>query len=311
MQPNHSYNRAALITHAVSMKKKIDSNKPEKRMSPENIRSALSRIVWLAPLPTVIQEILEASRDPNTSAKYLADIIRRDQSITAKILKIVNSAYFGFPREIGNIDRAIVILGFNDIRDITIAVCLKNTFDHPENDLFDRDKFWVHSLAVAYIARALSSRIDKMLPSDAFVMGLLHDFGKAILNEHFHDEFLKCLRISKNSGQPLHLVCYEKLGIDHAEVGGIIADSWKLPIPLVNAIKYHHNPVIASRENKEVHLAHVANVLAHNNKIGHSGNLKPDPVSSLSLEILGIKPDGLPELWESLKIDPEYIRNII
>jgi hypothetical protein len=90
-----------------------------------------------------------------------------------------------------------------------------------------------------------------------------------------------------------------------------IAESWKLPVPLVNAIKYHHNPVVASREDKEVHLVHIANVLAHTNNIGHSGNLFPDKISKLSLEILGIDDDELPGLWDSLKIDPDFIKNII
>ncbi len=280
-------------------------------INPSEIRAKLSRIDSLAPLSALAKSILAISNDPHSSAKNLAEEVKRDQSLTAKILQIVNSAFYGFHRQIGNIDHAIVVMGFDEVVNIALAASLLHFCENGRNFLFDRDKFWLHSIGSAYIARALSRYTDEVISKDAFVVGLLHDFGKVAMRQHFRDVFYRILAEAARRKQPLHHVSLELADIEHGEVGAMVADSWNLPIPLVNAIKYHHTPEQAGIEEKEVHLAHLANIFCHWNKIGKSGNTVPDDPSRISLKALGIEGIDLDEVWKSLKIDAQMVRSTI
>jgi len=275
------------------------------------IRLKLESIGTLAPLPALATKIMEILSDPNSSARDLAEEIKKDQSITAKILKIVNSAYYGFQREVGNVDHAIVVLGFDEVMNIAQAVCLMRAFETESSDVFDRDKFWVHSLGTAYIARALSRRAKDVIFKDAFVIGLLHDFGKVILYQHFKEAFQEMIRTAESQQRPLHQVCHELAGIDHSEIGRIIAESWNLPVQLVRAIRYHHCPEKADKNEMGIHLAHMANFFCHKYEIGSSGNTVPDEPDYISMLSLGIEDENLDEVWDSLEIDPQRMRSIL
>ncbi len=275
-------------------------------------RQKISHISALAPLPELAQKIMEITHEPTYSPKKLAELIKQDQSLTARILKIVNSAYYGFHRKIGNIDRAIVILGFNEITNITIAACLMQVFPNGgESRLFSREKFWLHTLGTAYIARALSSFTKSVSGRDAFTMGLLHDIGKVVLDQYFNDVFNHLLESAEERDESLHKVSYELLGIDHAEIGGIIAESWKLPPRLVRGIELHHNPSLARVDDYGVHIIHLANYFCHSKKIGASGNPVPDKQFDGSLISLRQHLKSPEEIWDSLNIDADSIRLII
>ncbi|HHE46813.1 MAG TPA: HDOD domain-containing protein, partial [Bacteroidetes bacterium] len=276
-------------------------------------RRKIAQISALAPLPELAQKIMELTHEPSYSPKDLAELVKQDQSLTAKILKIVNSAYYGFPRKIGNIDRAIVILGFNEVSNITIAACLMQVFpdDGEEKQLFDRRMFWTHTLGTAYIARALSGSVKDVSRRDAFVMGLLHDLGKVVLDQHFNEVFKYLLAAAAERNEPLHKVSHEILKIDHAEIGGIIAESWKLPPKLVRAITYHHSPGLARLDDHSVHIAHLANCFCHIKDIGASGNPVPDKPYDGSFIALKQQHKNLDDIWESLKIDIDSIKLLI
>jgi len=275
------------------------------------IKAKLEQIHLLAPLPSLAAKIMDLLKDPNSSARDLAGEIKKDQSITARILKIANSAYYGFHREIGNVDRAIVVLGFDEIMNIAQVVCLMEAFDTEDDSALNRKEFWGHSLGTAHIARALSKRLNDLSPRDAFVMGLLHDFGKVVLNQHFREEFHYMIKTAEDQQRPLHEVCRELTGTDHAEIGGMVAESWKLPLPLVRAIRYHHRPESVDKDGREIDVAHLANFFCHRYKIGESGNSVADEPNYLSLLRLGIKEDQLDEFWQSLKMDPMHLRDIL
>ena len=280
-------------------------------VNPADIRAKLSNIKTLAPLSTLAKNILEISHDPKSSARDLAGEIKKDQSLTAKILQIVNSAFYGFHREIGNVDHAIVVLGFDEVIGIALAASLLQYYENGRNFLFDRDKFWLHSLGAAYIARALSQFADSVISRDAFVLGLLHDFGKVALRQHFRDVFYKIIAEAARRKQPLHHVSLELADIEHGEIGGLVAESWDLPVPLVKAIKYHHTPHMVKSEDKEVHLAHLANIFCHIQQIGKSGNTVPDDPSPLSLKALGLENMSMEEIWEALKIKAELVKSAL
>lgn len=287
----------------------IKKSREETKKLPD-IRSQLKRIDKLAPLPTLMKSILELSENPKTSASKLADVIKTDMSLTAKILKIVNSAYYGFHREIGNINHAVVILGFNEIKNITLAACLIQYFPNGGDKHFNRNEFWIHALGAAYTASALSVYSPKVIANDAFVIGLLHDFGKVVLDQHFKESFRMVIEKAVQEKRPLHEVSVELIGIDHTEIGGLVAESWNLPVPLVRAIEYHHNPSLVNRQDHEVHIAHLANYFCHKHQIGSSGNPLPDEPNADSLEALGFNVTDLDHIWDSLKLDTDRLRKL-
>jgi len=276
-----------------------------------SIRRKLRMIGRLAPLPTLVRKIMEILKDPNSSARDLAEEIKKDQVITARILKIVNSAYYGFHREIGNVDHAIVVLGFDEVMNIAQAACLMNGFSFESDEYFNREKFWIHALGTAYIARALSRYTRKVESKDAFVVGLLHDFGKVVLIQHFSKAYKEVIKLAVEQNRSLHSVGLDVAGIEHAEVGSLVAESWQLPVPLVSAIRYHHLPSLARTNGDEVHLAHIANILCHRYNIGASGNPAVDDPDPASLEALNIADNRLEKIWESLDIDPDRMRRIL
>ena len=275
------------------------------------IKEKLKYIEKLVPLPSTVKTIMEIANNPRSSARDLAEEVKKDQSLTGKILRIVNSAYYGFHREIGNVDHAIVVLGFEEVMNIAQAACLLQFFTGDNESLFNRNKFWVHALGAAYIARALSRYTPEIIPKDAFVIGLLHDFGKVVLDQHFNKIFSGIIAEAEKCNKPLHQVCYEITGTDHAEIGANVADNWNLPVQLVKSIRYHHSPELTGIQEKGVHLAHLSNVFCHRYKIGMSGNVVPDKPSVGSLRALGIERKDLDEVWKSLQIDPEHIKSIL
>lgn len=277
----------------------------------KNLRQRINRIQQTAALPTLVPKILKVSNDPLSSAKNLGQVIKLDQSLTAKILKIVNSAFYGLYRKVGNVDHAIVILGFDEIRNISTAACLIKAHEGIPCQFFQPNEFWTHSLCTAYVARALSTKRPDLNTEDAFVIGLLHDYGKVILFQFFNTLFREVLALAVSKTKPLHQVASEYLGINHAEIGGIIAENWKLPAHLVKAVQFHHTPAAAHRHEYNIHLAHLANALSHKFGIGASGNPVPDEPYPESLKIFGFEGMSVGEVWDSLEIDLDAIKGFL
>jgi putative nucleotidyltransferase with HDIG domain len=275
-------------------------------------RSMIGRIKELAPLPELAHEIVEKSSDPNAKSSDLAKIISLDIALTSRILKVVNSAFYGFHRKVGNIDRAVVILGFNEIVKIAQAACVMQSANiDVESHFFNQREFWKHSLCTAYIAQALARKTKDTINKEAYIMGLLHDFGKVILIQHFKELFEYVIGVAIEREESLHSVSREIIEIDHAEIGGMITESWGLPMQLVNAIRFHHDPMAVSMDNYEVHLIHVANYLAHHYGVGVSGNPKPDGLYSGSLEALGLAGKEIGDIWKSLKVNVSSIDGML
>ncbi|MBZ0266316.1 HDOD domain-containing protein [bacterium] len=303
-----------LIQRAVSVEKTAEKEEvttENRQLIAAKLRSQLKHIEKLAPLPTIAQTVFRLISDQNSSAHDLAAVIDKDQSLTARILKIVNSAYYGFSRQIGNINHGIVILGFTEVKNITMAACILDAFKEEVSEEFNRYNFWVHSIGVAYAARELSERIPGINRDDAFVAGLLHDIGKVILDQHFNRYFRMLLKEAKGYNAPLFKSEDALYGINHAEIGEIVSHSWNLPQSLERAVGLHHTPGAATPNEHIIHLVHVANVLCHRNHIGSSGTALAQPINPGSLEHLGIEAAELGDIWESLEIDEEKITMIL
>lgn len=198
----------------------------------------VEKISNLPTIPTTISAVLHEMADSNSSAIELAKLISSDQSLAGGILRVVNSAYYGFPRQIGSLTEAIVILGYKEIRSIVLSATAFRFF-YNSSKYLDRTKLWKHTLACAITAETLSRKfhIEKGSPFEA---GLLHDIGKVVFDYLDPELFQEAVKEARAQELPLYKVEPHYFGIDHSEVGTLLANHWNLPDTIVQSILYHH-----------------------------------------------------------------------
>ncbi|MBC8204924.1 HDOD domain-containing protein [bacterium] len=217
----------------------------------------------LPTLPGIALQISDMMNNPNVSASDLAKLISADQSLTMRILKVANSAYYGFPRKIGTITLAVVVLGFDALKSLTLSMTI---LDHLKKwggaDGFDFNEFWRHSIYTAIIARFLSRQTGYKVAGEAFVTGLIHDVGKLVISQKFPEQFAEILETASGNGRKVYEIENEILGADHAELGSWLVDNWNLPGYMSEAVAYHHHPEKAAIEIKLSALVNTANRFA-------------------------------------------------
>ncbi len=264
------------------------------------LEKLIGSIEGLPTLPSVVARVNDLVDDPTASAGDINDILSRDMALGSKILKLVNSAYYGFPRRISSITHAVVILGFQTVRSIALSAFVFDAFG--ASDLpFGYRNFWVHSVGVGVAAQVVGSRQGLPLSEDAFMCGLLHDVGKLVLHQHMGEQYAKAL--AKVETDDLTLFEAEKatLETNHAEVGGLLTEHWKLPEKMVAALRSHHEPESASEEaGKLVAAVHLADVLVRAMLIGSGGGRKLSTASETAWDLLGLSADDLPEIMREI-----------
>jgi len=265
------------------------------RPDPLRIRRITESIIGLPTLPTVVSKMIELVDNPKTSAGSLARLISADQSLTAKMLKMANSAYYGFPREISTVNMAIVVMGFNAVRDMGLSLSVFDVFKEAQGSRnFDVTRFWEHSIACGVAAKVLGRRYHHRFSGEAFVAGLLHDIGKVVLNQYMHKEFLDIMnRVQR--GQPLDEAEVEVAGVGHGEIGGWLADKWRLPFVISESIRFHHAPWGAVRNPALVAIVSIANYLCHRSALGNSGRQTPLVPSEQTWKIFSDNNIGIEE----------------
>ncbi len=238
-------------------------------------------------LPIVIAKINEVIRNPRTSASDVGNLISQDQVLTAKTLRLVNSAFYGFPRKISNITRAIVILGFQKVKNLALTASVFDAFKKSsETAGWDYLGFWQHSMATAIAAEVLAKRTRTAEVEEAFVCGLIHDLGKLILVQFLKPEYQAVQGYMTQHGGLMVVAEKETLGYHHGLVGEVLAEKWQFPSNLCNVIRMHHSPGSARDARELVYIVHAADILVRSLDIGKPGD---DSI-----------PDMSPEVWHTL-----------
>ncbi len=277
-------------------------------------RQITEKVIGLPSLPTVVTQLINLVGDPATSARDISQLISADQALTAKILKVANSAFYGFPRKIATVQLAIVVLGFETVKNLGLSVAVLKRFHagkaHP---LFDRQQFWEHAIGCGVAARMLVRKRNRKLEGEAFVAGVLHDIGKLILIEYFPDEFGESLELACDELLTISEAEMKVIGVTHAEIGGWLAEKWNLPESLVQAITYHHNPLAVEEPSEILMVTHTANALIRHNHIGQAGDslgasLSPEVSTVFKAGRDILDEDWLAELSEGLQVELEKAR---
>ncbi len=249
--------------------------------------------------PESVNKIIELASDINCSAKQLVRVIERDPVVTMKVLQMVNSSFYCLPRKLTSANHAVAYLGLNTVKNLAVGIAAVGILSTKGAGGFNTNAFLHHSLATAVIARRLAIKIkDKhqMDPTEFFVAGLVHDFGKLVFMRNYAELFVEAITQARQRKCSLHLVEQELLGIDHAQVGGILGEEWHLPEHLTVCMREHH--LDANKGGILLDCVQVANILSRVRKIGNSGNsFIPEDLSEQAIHTFGNRTLQMIDRW--------------
>jgi HD-like signal output (HDOD) protein len=281
-------------------------------MSVPGLQSIIARIDDLPTLPRTVLRITELVNDPKSSAQDLAKIITDDQVLTARLLKLVNSSFYGFPQRISTVTNAIVLLGFDAIRSLLLTTSVFDLFSGRSSDIKrDLEKFWDHSLGCAVGAKVIGNHLRHDKIEELFVSGLLHDIGKFVEMLFLPDEFAKVVAIVNHKNTLMITAEEQVLGYSHAEIGKLLAGNWNLPIKLEEVIAHHHQPAAAGSFTTEASIVHLADIFCRALNMGYGGDNKIPPLDKFAWESLKIKTDAVESIMETMQDEYGDIRTFI
>ncbi|MGE0616233.1 MAG: HDOD domain-containing protein [Bacteriovoracia bacterium] len=270
----------------------------------------LAKLQDIPTLPIVAMKVNELINDPTSSSGDIAALLKKDQVLTAKILRLANSSYYAIPGGCADVQRALAYLGFNTIAQLILGLSVFSLFQEIEGAELSMLDFWKHALGTAVCSELLAKRLGHVRPETAFTCGLLHDIGKLVLHE------IDKKRLMAIMGATVKRECtfvevekeYELPG--HSYLGEVIAAKWGLPQVIRSAIRYHHIDVsemstILASEKPVIQMVRLANTLCVKNKVGKSGDWSKGVVTRDMYEPLGLQHDDIPKIEEQFLKDME------
>ena len=203
----------------------------------------LDSVRSLPPLPASIGRLLEIAREPNVEFREIARVIELDQTLTARILRAANSALYGVPRRVQTVNQATVLLGRDTVVNLALSISVMSAKSRLDTEAWpiSPSDFWRHSFAVASLARGMAAYIPGVSPDECYVGGLLHDIGKIVMLDHFHEVYAQVIMAGQYGMKPLFMLEREVLDTDHAAVGHALCLHWKIPASITRAIAEHHD----------------------------------------------------------------------
>jgi len=247
---------------------KSNSASASAQIDPKDLVKEISQLVSL---PTVCIKVNEMVDDKTCSSADIGDVISHDVSLSARLLKIANSSFYGFPAKIETISRAITIIGDVELRALVLATAAIETFKNIPIDAVSMNSFWKHSLHCAIVSRLIASKVIKHQSEQLFVAGLLHDIGQLVLCQKHPKLETDALVNAALNNRDIHEEEAAIFGFDHALLGGELLSEWGLPTSLVEPVKYHHHPNLAAYYLYETSIVHIANIVAKNAQLGTYG----------------------------------------
>jgi putative nucleotidyltransferase with HDIG domain len=286
----------------------------QKKPPSKNVGADYSRLLEklqdIRTLPMVAMRVNELINDPNSSGADIAEVLKKDQVLTAKILRLVNSSYYAIPGGVADVQRALAFLGFNTLAQLVLSLSVFDFFAPVEGEQFSIMEFWRHALATAVCSEILSRQLKQGKPEEAFTCGLLHDVGKLVLNEIDPQALVEIVK--QSSARKCSFIAIER-EMDmptHAFLGEAVATKWGLPQIIRQAIRYHHHDVanmstILPSSKTMIQIVRLANAICIRGAVGKSGDFTDGEITTELLKPLGLTMDDLPAIAEKLTIEME------
>lgn len=269
-------------------------------MDLRSLEIKIARSENLPVLPQIVSQVLKLADDPDASPKSMEVIIERDPAITAKILRVSNSSYYGLS-QVPSIGRAISMLGMNTIRSLVVGVAYQQIMSgRAVASHFNKLEFWRHSLGVATGARILAKLKMPMRAEELYVAGMMHDVGLLVMDRFHPLELDKAVGYATDEGMRLHEAENLLFGFDHSKLGGVLAKQWGLSEVVIDAVQYHHQPDMDENNGSSTAIVALANILAHQCGLTNNVPSMDIEVDEMLLETVGMPAEQL-----------EVIKNVI
>ena len=276
-----------------------------KRRKPEAL---LKGLVELSSLPFIYIKINEAVNNPLSSIQDISEIISGDPGLTSRLLRLVNSAFYGFRSKVDTVSRALMMVGTQQIRDLALATSVMSLFKGIPGQLVSMESLWRHSVACGLAARMLAKvRQSEANAERFFTAGIIHDIGRLVIYKKLPETTKEMILHCKDSKDPLYLIEKEVLGFDHSDLGRALAQSWNLPLSLEEVLACHHVPWEAKRYPGETCMVHIADYLAHAMRLGDSGEWHVPPIDERVWKLGGIPAGVLSSTSDQLRQEFEDV----
>ena len=268
-----------------------------------------SKTIEIETLPEVTLRIIEVVQDPRSTAHDLHKIVSNDPALSARVLRVVNSAFYGLPGQIGSIDRAIMLLGLNAVKNIAIAASLTKMFkDSTPCDDFSGKDLWTHSVAVGASNKLITTAIGLALPDEAFLAGLIHDLGLVALLQCYSKEITEVVKYVQ-AGASFRQAEEKVLGTNHQEIGMALTAKWKFPRSFQYVAGYHHNPTDLAKENRLLAVVtHISDIICAKKKLGLTMTVETDEIPVDLMEEIGLTEAKLESVNESIEEELSELR---
>jgi len=274
-------------------------NKPE---------ALMKGLVELSSLPFIYIKINEAVNNPRSSIEDISEIISGDPGLTSRLLRLVNSAFYGFPSKVETVSRALMMVGTQQIRDLALATSVMSLFKGIPGHLVSMESLWRHSVACGLAARMLATvRQCDTNVEFYFTAGIIHDVGRFVIYKKIPETAQEMILRCKASKEPLCVVEKEVLGFDHSDLGRMLAQSWNLPPSLEEVLACHHYPCEAKQYPVETGVVHIADYIAYTSQLGDSGEQYLPPLEEEVCNLVGIPARVLSSVSDQLRQEFEDV----
>lgn len=284
--------------------------KDSRKKTNAQYKDLLEKLQDIPTLPIVAMRVNELINDPHSSSADIAAVLKKDQILTAKILRLVNSSYYAIPGGVTDVQRALAFLGFNTVAQLVLSLSVFSMFSTLNDEDFTMLNFWRHALGTAVCSELLAKKLKLSKPEEAFTCGLLHDIGKLVLNEIDPDRLSKILAQTKTRECSFVEVEKEWDLPGHTYLGEVIATRWGLPQIIRLAIRYHHHDVsqmdsVLSSAKPMIQVVRLANTISVKKKVGKSGDCSEGLVTQDMLQPLKLTATDLPQIEAQFEKDME------
>lgn len=262
-------------------------------LSPEEL---VRDVAGLISLPDVCVRVKEMVEDTSYSAADIGKVVSQDAALTARLLRIVNSAFYQFPSKIETVSRAVTIVGNRELRDLVFAATVAGIFEKISSDLIDIESFWRHAVYSGIFSRIIAKRCRVLHNERLFIAGLMHDIGRLVICYKLPQESRRILQLMKDENLSLNEAENRVLGFDHAAVGAELMKTWSLPMSHQVAARYHHGPDDASDYSLEASIVYVANLITELAETGEHGADCLDHVPDKILELTKVSADDIEDI---------------
>lgn len=255
----------------------------------------------LPTIPVVLSRIMHLTTTDTSSIQELIEVLNQDQALTARMLRVANSVYYGLREKVTTLERAVVVLGFDMVRSLAVGASFIRYFTPKSKHRgFDLNAFWTHTTAVGVFSENLAREFHFPEPADAFTAGILHDIGKLFLLIYFQEDFERTLKRLSTGRLDFYEAELAEHGLDHAGVAGFFLEHWRIPMSLTSPIRCHHGPPPPGPEAKLAAVLGLADYAARYFQIGSSGSPYLNPPQTETLQALGLTPASFRSRLEHL-----------